>query len=83
MTASANRQARQIRSAVNVAANRITRDADTFNLVTACIRRRLLAREAELGRELMPTEAEAECMQVGLQDLVAFIRQPQGVACSK
>lgn len=83
MTASANRQARQIRSAVNVAANRITRDEATFNLVTACVRRRLLAREAQLGRELMPTEAEAECSEVGLDDLVAFIRQCQEAPWSR
>ncbi len=77
MTAAANRQARQIRSHVNVAANRITRDVETFNLATACVRRKLLQREAELGRELMPSEAEAVCSDIALADLVAFIRQPQ------
>lgn len=77
MTAAANREAKQIRSHVNVAANRITRDESAFNLATACVRRKLLQREAELGRHLMPAEAEALCASVGLDDLVAFIRQPQ------
>lgn len=73
MTASLSRSDRLARSCVNVAANRLIRDEATFGLAAACIRRQILRREGELGRELLLPELETLCDSVTLQDLVAHI----------